>query len=301
MSENITHTAVVDDCLRLMAADETFSQAFKEAAQEHQAMTRLGCMTRAGDRCNPGLLATFRERWATRLPEEHLEPKLAFVLGWLCHRAADRQMKPIFRRFHPPETRTESPTECSVYHDAFIFREVYGAGEASPYHPAMFGEDFETLSDTINVADLQDLVHVLLRRALIEMHTLIPNVDDPEAWIDHLFTRRQEFYVDLERYDAAITNPDPEKVQTYIIDDGFYERDDPIIDVARRLQHGEKVTPEEVGGAIDADATSHYGQALKLGMKYLRAADEFFTSDMDIETLKVRLDIGKAGRDGLAV
>ena len=94
---------------------------------------------------------------------------------------------------------------------------------------------------------------------------------------------------------------DPEKVQTYIVEDGFYTRDDPVIDVARRLQHGEDVDAAEVEEAVAADATSHYGKALKIAMGYLRAADEFFTSDMDLETLKRRLDIGKAGRDGLAV
>ena len=91
MSENITHTAVVDDGLRLMQAAGTVCEAFKQAARDHLDIAHLGCMTRAGDRCNPGLLATFRDRWADRTPDDLLEPKLAFVLGWLCHRAADRE------------------------------------------------------------------------------------------------------------------------------------------------------------------------------------------------------------------
>ncbi len=97
MSENITHTAVVDDSLRLMQAAGTVCEAFNQAARDHLDMAHLGCMTRGGDRCNPGLLTTFRDRWADRTPDDLLEPKLAFVLGWLCHRAADREMKPIFR------------------------------------------------------------------------------------------------------------------------------------------------------------------------------------------------------------
>jgi hypothetical protein len=301
MSENITHTAVVDDCLRLMKAGTTFVPAFHQAAEAHWDMARLGCMTRAGDRCNPGLLATFRERWAGRKPEEHLEAKLAFVLGWLCHRAADRQVKPIFRRFHPPETRTEKPTECSIYQDAHVFRVIYAAGQEPPYHPAMFGDAFETLAETVNVEGIQDLAHALLRRVLIEMHTLIPDVAEPESWIDNLYNLKQQFYVDLERYDKAINDPDPEKVKTYIVEDNFYDEDDPIVDAARRLQDGEAVGPEDVDAAIEAGGASHYAQALMLGMKYLQAASDFFTSDMAVETLKTRLDVGKPGRDGKPV
>ena len=81
MSENITHTAVVDDGLRLMQASDTICEPFKLAAREHLDMAHLGCMTRAGDRCNPGLLAAFRDRWADRTPDDHLEPNFTFVLG----------------------------------------------------------------------------------------------------------------------------------------------------------------------------------------------------------------------------
>jgi len=241
----------------------------------------------------------FRDRWADRTPDDLLEPKLAFVLGWLCHRAADRQMKPIFRRFHPE--KRQSPTECSVYHDAFVFNEIYAGGEEPPYHPAMFGEGFAALTDAAPVESLSALIRVLLRRTLIEMHTLIPDEANPEAWIAQLFTRKQRFYVDLARYEAAITDPDPEKVRRYIVEDHFYDREEPIIQTARRLQHGETLAPDAVDEAIDAGAGSHYGHALVLATGYLRAASEFFTGRIEMDALKERLDIGKPGRDGKPV
>jgi hypothetical protein len=301
MSENITHTAIVDDGLKLLGAAGTFCPAFKDAAYGHLDMAHLGCMTRSGDRCNPGLLATFRERWELQRPEDHLGPKLAFVLGWLCHRAADRQMKPVFRRFHPPETRSESPTECSIYHDAYVFREVYAQGSEAPYHPAMFGSAFEALGQAVQVAGIEHLLQVLLRRVLIQMHTLIPDVVDPEAWIGNLYTTKQDFYVNLTRYDQAITHPDPDKVRLYLTEDNFYDHSDTIIDVARRLQHGEGISAQEVEAAITVGGNSHYAQALSIAMRYLQAANDFFTSDMDMAELKPRLDIGEPGRDGKAV
>ena len=301
MSENITHTAVVDDGVRLMLAADTICPAFKVAAREYLDMAHLGCMTRSGDRCNPGLLETFRARWNARQPGDHLEPKLAFVIGWLCHRAADRQTKPIFRRFHPPETRAEFPTECSVYYDAFVFREVYAFGQEPPYHPAMFGKKLTQLVDTINVGNLQTLVQVLMRRAFIAMHTFIPDVQDPETWLDNLYRLKQDFYVDLQRYDDAINRPDPAKVQRYIIDDNFYDAQESIIAVARQLQRGESVNAAHVAEAVSAEPQSHYAQALHIGFRYLQAASDFFISEMAIEELKTRLDIGKPGRDGVGV
>ncbi len=305
MSENITHTAVVDDTLRLALASDTITATFKAVAHKNWDIAHLGCMTRGGDRCNPGLLEDLRARWKARVPEDYLEPKLAFVLGWLCHRAADRQMKPIFRRFHPH--KKQSPTECSVYHDAFLFGEIYLYGGESPYHPAMFGEVFEVLEDEIDVGSLHALVRVLLRRALIEMHTLIPDEDDPGGWIERLFKRKQDFYVDLARYDKVIRNPDPEKLRKYIVDDNFYDSTEPIIAVARRLQREEQVPPADVTKALHPDLLdpqephSHYAQALKLAYGYLQAASDFFISTMTLDELKTRLDIGKTGRDGLAV
>lgn len=301
MSENITHTAVVDDCFLLMLASDAISTQFKHASREHLSMAHLGCMTRAGDRCNPGLLESFRGRWASRSSDDHLEAKLAFVLGWLCHRAADRQMKPIFRRFHPQGTPKETTTECSIYHDAYIFKTVYAGGKEPPYQPAMFGELFSELREKINVDSLQSLIHILLRRSLIEMHTLIPDEENPELWIDQLFTRQQDFYVNLQRYDDAINHPEPDKVNRYITTDNFYDPNEPIIAVARRLQYGESISGLDVTNAILAEAHSHYAQALKTGFRYLSAASDFFNTDMPLDTLKNHLDIGKLGRDGIAV
>jgi hypothetical protein len=165
----------------------------------------------------------------------------------------------------------------------------------------MFGELFEVLKDEVAIESLEMLVRVLLRRAFIEMHTLIPDEDDPAGWIDRLFKRRQDFNVNLARYDAVIRNPDPEKIRKYIVDDNFYDGTEPIVAVARRLQHGEQVASEEVTEALHQDVHCHYGQALKLAYGYLQAASDFFTSSMALDALKSHLDIGKPGQDGVAV
>lgn len=299
MSENITHTAVLDDCFRLMHASKEICETFQKVGAAHHDVARLGCLTRAGDRFTPELLRSFRDRWADRTSEEHLEPKLAFVLGWMCHRAADRQMKPVFRAVEPD--RTYSPAKSSVYHDAFLFHEVYGGGEESPYHPALFDPERLPAAEGLDVEAVEELVRVLVQRALIALHTFIPDEEDVAGWLDRLFTLRQAYRVDLERYARAIADPDPEQVQRFIVEVDFYDPQDATIAAARGLQHGERVTPEEVHFAAEAEACSQYGKALQRGYGYLRAASAFFTGEIQMLALKDALEIGKLGRDGKGV
>ncbi len=112
-----------------------------------------------------------------------------------------------------------------------------------------------------------------------------------------------KFYdeVDLARYDQSINHPDPAKIQRYIVEDNFYDAEDPIIRVARQLQYGDALASDVVEDATDRGGASHYAQALTTGMRYLQTANDFFTSDMELATLRERLDIGKPGRDGKPV
>ncbi len=290
MSENVTHTAALDDCFRLMLTSDEVCEAFKEVGRTQRAFARLGGVTRSGDRFTVQLLTDFRVRWKGRRPEDRLEPKLGFVLGWLCHRAADRQMKPVFREAEPGHS--ESPSECSVYHDAFLFREVYAGGKEGPYRPGMFEE---------GPAGAEDLFRTLLQRALVGLHTFIPDREDVEGWLGRLFALQQGFEVDLKRYAAAISRPDPEKVRRFITAVNFYDAGEPIIAAARGIQRGEPVTAGQVREVTRIEARSHYAQALRTGYGYLRAASDFFAGDMSPEALRERLDVGRPGRDGKGV
>ena len=295
MSENITHMAVLDDCFRIVLNLEKVHPALHEVVRTQRDIARLGTITRGGDSHTVQLLESFRQRWATRQPEDRLEAKLAFVLGWLCHRAADRQMKPLFREVEPG--RPVSPAECSIYHDAFLFHEVYADGREQPYQPRMF--DFLNLSREagLNPDAVMEVVHAAFSRALLELHTFSPNPQDAEGWIDRLFKLQQVFRVDIERYARAIASPDPDKVRRFIIDTNFYDRQEPIIRVARAIQRNQPVEPSEVASAAEAAAQTHYGKAVKMSVDYIRAASEFLERQISRDGLGQRLNIGKLGRD----
>jgi hypothetical protein len=292
MSERVTHTAVLDDCFRLAIGGELVREAFREVARGHRELARLASATRWGDRFTVPMLERLRREWPGRTPEAGLAPRLAYVLGWLCHRAADRQMKPVFRSADPGSKL--DPTDCSVYHDAFIYKEVYLNAPDSPYDSWAFGIDAPPEKGKWEVA--RDLFHTLLQQSLIELHTFIPDPEDGWGWVDRVETLRQRFRVDLERYARAVAEPDPEKVRRFIVEPKFYLADDPLPALARRIQRGETVEADAVHKALSQKALSHYGAALRKGLTYLYSADAFFAGDLSAEELRVRLDIGKSDK-----
>jgi hypothetical protein len=301
MSENVTHTAVMEDAFHIMTVSEDICDPFREAAKRHFDFGQLAGITRSGDRFTVGLLADFRERWATRSAEENLEAKLAFVLGWLCHRATDREFKPVFRAVDRDSELT--PTECSVYHDAFLVRQLYAKEKDDPYSRDVFDPEMRetAAAEHLEVPQLIRFFQLLLKKVLIQMHTFIPDVDDVEAWLDRLHTTQQQFYVDIERYSRAIAEPDQEKLKRYVTQVCFYDPDDPVVALALKLRRKVNVTPPEMRTALAADTTCHYGAAVALSYRYLRAASDFFEKRTEVDELRSRLDIGRPGRDGQVV
>ena len=260
-------------------------EPLRQCLADHLDIARLGGVTRAGDRCTPGLLKSLRDTWDERGHATVTQQKLAFVLGWLCHRSADRQMKPVFRAADPDCPR--SPTDCSIYHDAFLLREVYGTGADEPYCG---------VAEVGGVGEFEGLLRSLWQRALVGIHTFIPDQSDPEGWLERLFALRQEFSVDLDRLARALCEPDPDLVRRFIDEPGFYDASDAVIALARGVQCGDDDAVGGLGAALDAAATqSHYAQALRRGLLYIRAAGDYFDGRLADDALAEALDIGKPG------
>lgn len=294
MSENITHTAIVDDCARLALHDRRIGEPFQQVLREQLEIARLGGITRSGDRFTADLLERFRRRWPEEGGEEGLRRKLAFVLGWLCHRAADRQMKPIWRSM---PSQTASPTECSIYHDVFLFREVYRCGHRGPYSPQVLEEAPDrSATDGSRQDEVEQLLRTYWRRALLSLHTFKPDSDDIEGWLERLFDARQRFRVEIRRYAEALANPDPQKVRRFIEEVNFYDASEPLIRFARSVQRGAPEESIDLDEAFEAAAEgSQYARALRRGLGYLRAGSAFFEGRLERDVLEDRLDIGKPG------
>lgn len=294
MSENITHTAIVDDCARLVSHTVGICPVFQQCWSAHPDIARLGGITRSGDFHNPGLLADYRQRWPMQQAGERLPQKLAFVLGWLSHRAADRQFKAVFRQAEPGEHGR--PYDCSIYHDVVVFREIFLSGKQEPYQSSMLdiALDSHAAAGAVAVSEVESLLQAMWQRMLIRMHTFIPDEEHVESWLDNVLDRYQPLYVDMQRYAEAYSHPDPLKMQRFIVDMNFYDRTDALIRFARGIQHGTLDPTIVLEIALkEAETQSLYARALARAYRYILAASDFFLARIEVEELYRRLDIGQ--------
>lgn len=291
MSEGITHTAVVDDNVRLLLKAPFICDAFKAALITNQELARLGSIARWGDRHNPDLLTELREAYKAGSAGTTERNRLAWVLGWLSHRAADRTAKHIFRALD--SGCPFKPTDCSIYHDAVVFKEVYGGG-SGPF-------PLETVSQGA-LSPSEVAVQALFQRLILCMHTFTPDSTAIGEWIDKVEKFRQNAYVNLERYRKAVMEPDPDMVQRFIVGPNFYEAQDPIIAAARAIANGEELEVDWGSLVDDKLATSTYAQALRRAFRYVSAANQYFQFEIEREELEERMDIGKPEQsvEGLA-
>jgi len=254
---------------------------------------RLGVVARRADFHSVGLFDNMRKN------KDALEDKdisrLAFVLGWLSHRAADRQMKPIFRETCPDAP--VRPTDCSIYQDAFIFLRRY-QDQAPPYRKELFQRMSDKDPLAQRSAGLKSIIRALLQGTLIGLHTLIPDDDQPKTWLDKVTNNHQRWVIDMDRYLDAIYNPDAEKQHDYIVATDFYHPDDSLIHYVEQLQGKENISshaPLNFAG----EQKSHYAQALDKSWGFIKCAGQYWKGAIDNNDLAAGLDHGQKLRDGM--
>ena len=273
MSDLLTHWAVYEDCRRLTPLAGGIEPLFGELIETEREYTRLGAITRGGNRWMTSILEHARDTWGQEEQHPRLGQKVAFSLGGLTHQACDNLMNPLMKR------RADSKREISAYYDTHVFRQVYLTGGAEPFNRFLVADN-----DTAPGQALEAFVRSLFQRALLSSHTIKPDFDDVDAWLDRLFDAVQSLYIDINMYVDVFHQPDPDKVQRYGVETEFYRADDPAIQAARALQRGEKVSAEAAREALQEGANeSHYAQALVLGITYLKTASAFWRRE--VETL----------------
>ena len=293
MSENITHVAVCDDVTRLASRHPEVHPYFDKVLHAYQDVARFGAGTQSADRWTVDLIAWARGEMVRPAADRdaRVGQKLAFVLGALTHRAADRLMKPII--YYPEQTEGhEGFVEATIHCDIFIFKEVYGGGEgphAGPYPKAIL-----TGPATEAQRQVEEYFRVLWRRAIVAMHTFSPDRSDMQGWLDKLLNTLQQFPMEMERYARIAAEWDPAKVKRYLEDTHFYARDDALIRCARNIQHERPVSAHDVMAALAAttDESSRYARALAKGLGYVIAASRLFEGDISADEAKTRFDVG---------
>jgi hypothetical protein len=295
MSDLLTHWAVFDDTLRLAATDQSIDPFMLELLIGDPDAARLGAIARKAAIWMPQILERAVSDRDEAVADPAMRRRIAFALGGLLHYPADFMFKPMMSRLADAnwavhnsreENRARgdldvpagSPTpirEISAYYDCHVFRKVYLAGQEEPFSDFLIRENKSEPGQA-----LEQFIRSLFQRSLLASHTLSPDVDDLEAWLDNLLGKVQPLYIDVGIYSEVFMNPDPAKMKTYAVETEFYLDSDPSIVLARKVQKGEEIDAASLEAALgDGENTSGFALCLVLGIRLLREVSAYWRGD----------------------
>lgn len=281
MSDLLTHWAVFDDARRLVQVDERIDPLVRRVIEEHREFARLGALTRSGNKMLPAILTRAKQNREQLNENEAERNKLAFGLGLIAHYGADRVMKRLmadraraqWKAEHPGEEPATKPSirEVSAYYDAHVFRKVYLDGNAEPFTSFLLAAN-----GTPPGKALEAFIRSLFQRAMLSSHTLSPDVDDVDGWLDQMIQYAQPMYVGIAMYAEIYANPDPAKMAMYGVETLFYLENDPAVAAARTAQRGDSPSGQLDSAIAEGANRGGYGQALALAMRRLREASDWW-------------------------
>jgi len=298
MSEYIGHIIVAQDSMRLARRWGAITSAFKQAIAAAPDAVHLGSATRIGNRFLDSILLDLRDRWSPDATEDDLT-RLAFVLGWVTHQAADGFFKPVYEQQQPEhyaEGRPE-PSDVRIYHDIVLFHAAAASGRVEPFHPALldFRLERDPAARALSVTETEDLVGLRWQRDLMGLIGAL-DADDTafEDRLDAFLIYLEPTYVELARYATAAHRPDPTHLRRFVHDVRFYDPADPLIERARATQQdgNEKDADDDLTLALDAAETdgSLYARVLALNLRFLHTASRVFEGQAGRDALRPILD-----------
>lgn len=296
MSEHLTHVAIFEDSYHIVKhSKEKFTAAFHESLDKAFDSGLFCSGSRGNHFFSIPLLEKNRDIYKQgKATLKHLE-QIAGAIGWITHRAADHQMKPIFRIIENQKNPVLTSTEKQMYDDAESFRQVFNGGKktsTSPYSllteaTLSTGMKPHPATDHIHTDVFENIfTHYILHEMLLT-NNFIQQEQDVEVLVDKIIGQSQDLYEDLRIYIRAFENPEPVKQTAYLLKHNYYNPDDQIIQFVRYAQEHHKPHPSiNLDYALgQTEGKSLYAQALKKSYDYLLAASDFFDGKIDKSTV----------------
>ena len=292
MSEHYSHIAVYEDTVTLLSVTNKLSHIFKTALSRFYDSGLLASTSRDILYWAIPILEKYKTADPAKVEDETLM-KLAAAIGWLTHRGADLAVKPILKLFDSDKSARFNNTECSVYFDAEIYRQVYDSGKKttrSMYNlvtPFSFAEHFN-LAKTANAQPAEAIEQMMSFYMITDWAMLNPYVTtekDCDIWMKKTQKQLHDYHEDYRMYVEAVQNPREERTRAYLMDKNYYNPNDDIIKTVRSITDIEitKQLPDSL--FTESDKLSVYARALSKAYKYTTAGIRFYQNEISKKEL----------------
>jgi len=300
MSEHITHVAIFEDCYRIMQVNApSFPTPFLHALSQHYDSGIICCGSRGNARYALPIIEKYRGMSVGDLSDEGLQ-HLSGALGWISHRAADAVLNPMADEMDETDQPMFNGQDLKRYYEIVVMHEVYNKGYKStlskyePLSPATLATDMQTnpASQYVNMKLFEPLItNYYLREFLGLMHFQDSQTPgDLDTQLDNMLSHVQYFQEQLSLYIDAFENPEAMKLQEFVHNLDFYNPDDELIRLVRKLQEGHQVGHEILNKTLaDADNQCKYARTLKLNYDFWMAAGAYYNGDIELNELQDQL------------
>jgi hypothetical protein len=292
MSEHYSHIAVYEDTTKLLFVNNKLPGVFKTALSRYYDSGLLASTSRDILYWAIPILEKYRSDPASQSDDETLM-KLAGAIGWLTHRGADLAAKPILKLFDTDKSARFNDTECSVYFDAEIYRQVYQSGKQSTrskYNlitPFSFTKHFNLAqaSDAKPAEAIENILSFYMITDWTMLNPFVTTEKDFDTWLRKMQKQLHDFHEDYRMYVEAVHNPGEDKTKKYLIDQNYYNPDDTIIKTVRAITDLGTVVELPKKLFEESDKLSVYARALLRAYKYTTAGIQFFQNEISKKEL----------------
>jgi hypothetical protein len=287
MSEHYSHIAVYEDTVKLLFVNKRLPQVFTTALTRFYDSGLLASTSRDGLLWAIPILEKYRAEQTSHNDDETLM-KLAAAIGWLTHRGADLTVKPILKLFDSKKSARFNSTECSVYFDAEVYRQVFQSGKKSTrsmYNvitPFSFTKNF-SFADTPNAQPAEAIERMMSCYMITDWAMLNPFVTterDCDTWMKKMQKQLHDYHEDYRMYVEAVQHPLPERTKAYLIDHNYYNAQDDIIRTVRGITSIDNPQDLPVSLFEESKTLSMYARALQKSYKYTTAGIRFFQHEI---------------------
>lgn len=276
MSEYITHIAVQEDVARLALHAKSICDAFKICMKSHNLAMRIGSASRGNSTFIIQNIDHFRSTWERRKPEDRLEDKLAYTLGWITHRAADRYFKAKYGIFDKnPENL--HPVDIRILHDVVLYDKVYSNGVNKPFTKGFAQTEMKghPAAKFVDITQAEAITGPMYQANFLNLQS-IEKASNAKEFFDRVEKQFATFTVDFDRLVEGVNDPDPEDMHQMIEAPNFYNEEDTLIKLARNIQQGKSTEGLQLENALKEENLSQYAQVLKKAFNWLFEASQYF-------------------------